>query len=142
MKRENVIENGIITIEQKKRFFQYALDIYTKNLRGSGYGFCALYDSFFGFSSCDFNLIPELKKYKPQRRFYCNNNIETTDEDQFWFPMGDNKKRINICKKILISFPKKINSICPDCYGSGEITTSHEFKHCKTCDGSGKIELK
>ena len=28
---------------------------------------------------------------------------------------------------------------CPDCYGDGEITTSHEFKHCKKCNGTGKV---
>ena len=28
---------------------------------------------------------------------------------------------------------------CPDCKGSGTITTSHEFVHCNRCNGSGKI---
>ena len=31
---------------------------------------------------------------------------------------------------------------CPDCYGTGSITTSHEFKHCVLCNGSGKIDKK
>ena len=34
-----------------------------------------------------------------------------------------------------------IKSVCPRCNGSGEITTSHEFKHCKMCNGSGKTGL-
>jgi len=28
---------------------------------------------------------------------------------------------------------------CPDCGGSGEHQTSHEFKHCKMCKGTGRI---
>lgn len=33
-----------------------------------------------------------------------------------------------------------IKTVCPDCYGKGYVTTSHEFKHCKMCNGSGKIK--
>ena len=144
------IKNGVITIKQKKKFFQYALDIYTKNSISSGNGFCYLYQSFFynnkndyfGANTNNFELLPELRRHKPKKIFYNHKNEETDEKSQFWFPLGENEKRIKICKKILISLPKTLNTICPDCYGKGEIETSHEFKHCKTCNGSGKVKLK
>lgn len=33
----------------------------------------------------------------------------------------------------------KAETICPDCNGAGQLTTTHEFVHCKRCNGSGKI---
>lgn len=102
------IKNDIITPEQKKKFYQFLLDIYNGkievvfesanlNLRG----FCWSYKYFFGQTQYKFKLLSELRRHKPRKYFYDFDGFETDDKDQFWFLIDDNKKRIKICEKIL-----------------------------------------
>jgi len=104
---EKIIDN-VITIEQKKKFFQFVLDIYNGKIEiifdGADLesrGFCWSYFHFFGETQYDFELLPELRKHKPKKHFFDADGNRTDDKDQFWFPINENKKRIKICKKIL-----------------------------------------
>lgn len=149
--RKGKIKNNNISTYQKKRFFKFALNVYTGKINGDNgwhdlkdFGFCNMYRYFFeinlNLNVGDFELLPELLEYKPKIFYDCSG--EMADEDnQFWFRPSQNDERIEICKKILIEL-SNLKTICPDCGGSGEITTSHEFKHCKMCNGSGKVKLK
>lgn len=102
------IKNEKITTKQKKKFFRFVLDIYTGKIKKShnwveliNYGFCNIYRYFFSEDAGDFELLPELRRHKPRKHFYSYKNTKTDDKDQFWFPVGDNKKRIKLCEKIL-----------------------------------------
>lgn len=102
------IINDTITTKRKKKFFQFALDIYTGKINRifSGfdlaeYGFCNLYRYFFDENIYDFESLPELRKHKPKKFFYDYLGEETDDKSQFWFPPCQNEKRIKLCKKIL-----------------------------------------
>lgn len=109
-----------LTKEQKIKYFQFCLDIYTKSveeldvIRASGKlghlpfylmknrGFCLLFDEFFNQYCYDITeSIPELLKYKPTELFFTCDNEMVNDPSQFWFPCGENEPRIKIIKEIL-----------------------------------------
>jgi len=102
------IKNNEITTEQKKKFFQFMLDIYSEkieirfdNVDLKSRGFCWSYFYFFGETQHNFELLPELRKHKPKKHFYYSDGSKTNDYSQFWFPINENKKRIKLCEKIL-----------------------------------------
>lgn len=108
---EEIIDK-VITIEQKKKFYQFLLDIYNGKIEIvfelvfeladlKSRGFCWSYYYFFGIESGDFELLPELRRHKPRKYFYDSDGWQTDDKNQFWFPLGENKKRIELCEKIL-----------------------------------------
>lgn len=112
-----------LTKEQKIKYFQFCLDIYTKSVEElativtetSSYiiymkrrGFCLLFHDFFNQYCYDITeSIPELLKYKPTELFFTCDNEMVNDPSQFWFPCGENEPRIEIIKKILVELKQK-----------------------------------
>ena len=122
MKAPNGIE---LSTEEKRKFFQYCLDVYTlpvKQLKQmytiKGYttfeylkecGFCLLYYSYFGERGTSLiDDIPEFKKYKP-KVFYTFEGEKTTKDNQLWFPHNQHEERIKILREILNEMKSKEN---------------------------------
>lgn len=107
MKIEHIVD-GVITTEQKKRFYLFVIDIFTGKIEivfdGADLktrGICWSYYYFFRKDSGNFELLPELQRHKPKKNFFDCDGDETDEKNQFWFPMGKSEKRIKLCKKIL-----------------------------------------
>ena len=106
---------GQMSKKQMKLFFEFILDVYSGKIKKdvmsmSGirtldmFGFCAMFRDFFGIDTDDYNIeiIPELMKHKPKKKFYTHEHLPTEDDTQFWFPIGkDQSKRIEIAETIL-----------------------------------------
>ena len=122
MKAPNGIE---LSTEEKRKFFQYCLDVYTLPVEQLNkiyipkryitfrelkeYGFCLLYYSYFGQEAIgSIDNIPELKKYKP-KVFYTFEGEKTTNDNQFWFPHNQHEERIKILREILDEMKSKEN---------------------------------
>lgn len=105
---EEIIDNRI-PVDQKIRFYLFALDVFTDNKKNDycfccerleSFGFCAIYKHYFNTAYANLKLLPELLKYKPNTFYNFLGDI-TDDEFDFWFPAGKHEKRIEICKEIL-----------------------------------------
>jgi len=109
-----IIVNNVITKEQKIKFFEFALNLFRnkieiklssdlnlhENLRD--YGFCLIFKHFFGQSNFEFDLLPELRKHRPRKKFYDYDGNKSENKYDFWFPLsGEQTQRIKICEKIL-----------------------------------------
>ena len=105
--KTDYIKNGVLTLEQKKEFCEYALKIFEE---GFGAGFCSVFSIYFNTLSIgnnDLRLIPELYKYKPILFYYTWGGKITFNKYMFWFPQRNKKKRIKILKKVLKELEKQ-----------------------------------
>ena len=103
-------DTGIPTPEQRKEFYQYCHNVYTRkvgyDVTFNGFelfslGFCYIFYSVFESQLIDIKTtLPELYKHKPNV-FYTYFGDKTDDDFRFWFPIGQNEERIKILEKIL-----------------------------------------
>lgn len=68
------------------------------------FGFCSLLtncDTDPVSDICKIEELEELMAYKPTEVFYNYINDETSDPNQFWFPIDDSEIRIKILKEVI-----------------------------------------
>ena len=104
MKRLKLPRSGKPTKKQRKKFYQFALGIYTNALDETEVhvafqcdlhylqtlGFCGLQRNFFNIDSPDLYSLIELRPYSKKYEIY-----------RYWFPRGHNEERIKILQEIL-----------------------------------------